>query len=118
MRWAWRLLAYASVVLAVIGALLPVLPTVPFLLLAAYAAARGSPRLHAWLLAHPRFGPSIRQWQTQGAVSRDAKWMATAMMLISASLLWLTTPHIALAAGVSIGMLAVGAWLWRRPNPR
>ena len=51
----------------------PGLPTVPFVLLAAFAAARGSQRLHGWLLAHRQFGPMIRDWQAHGAVSRRAK---------------------------------------------
>ena len=67
-RWAWWLLAWAALGLGLVGIVVPGLPTVPFVLLSAYAAARGSERLHAWLLAHPRFGPMIRDWQAQGAV--------------------------------------------------
>ena len=59
MRWAWWLLAWSSLALGLVGIVVPGLPTVPFVLLSAYAAARGSARLHAWLLAHPRFGPMI-----------------------------------------------------------
>src|SRR3546814_14533521 len=56
-RWAWWLLAYASLGLGLVGVVVPGLPTVPFVLLSAYAAARGSERLHRWLLAHRVFGP-------------------------------------------------------------
>ena len=56
-RWAWWLLAYASLALGIIGIVVPGLPTVPFVLLAAFAAVRGSERLRARLLADPRFGP-------------------------------------------------------------
>src|SRR5690606_38505537 len=87
MRWAWWLLAYASLALGLVGIVVPGLPTVPFVLLSAFAAARGSERLHAWLLAHPRFGPMIRDWQSQGAVSRKAKWLATVMMVLAAAIM-------------------------------
>ena len=69
MRWLWWLLAYASLGLGLVGVLLPGLPTVPFVLLAAFAAARGSSRLHARLAAHPQFGPMIRDWERERAVS-------------------------------------------------
>lgn len=117
-RWAWWLLAYASLGLGLVGVVLPGLPTVPFVLLAAFAAARGSRRLHDWLLAHPRFGPTIRDWEREGAVSRRAKRLATAMMAASAVLMFLTAPRIWMAMlGTGI-MAAVATWLWRRPEPR
>jgi uncharacterized membrane protein YbaN (DUF454 family) len=116
-RWAWWLLAYASLALGLIGVVVPGLPTVPFVLLAAFAAARGSQRLHAWLLAHRQFGPIIRDWQTQGAVSRRAKRLATAMMAACAVLLFVTAPKVWMAAIGTAIMTVVAVWLWRRPEP-
>jgi len=116
-RWAWWLLAYASLALGLIGVVVPGLPTVPFVLLAACAAARGSQRLHAWLLAHRQFGPVIRDWQTQGAVSRRAKRLATAMMAVCAVLMFVTAPKAWMAATGTAIMTVVAAWLWRRPEP-
>ncbi|MDQ3286963.1 MAG: YbaN family protein [Pseudomonadota bacterium] len=118
LRWAWWLLAYASLGLGVIGIVVPGLPTVPFVLLAAFAAARGSQRLHRRLLAHDRFGPMIRDWQAQGAVSRRAKWLATIMMAASAAVMFLTAPRWWMAASGSAIMCLVAAWLWCRPEPR
>lgn len=116
-RWAWLLLAYLSLGLGFIGIFLPGLPTVPFILLAAFAAARGSEKLHRWLLAHRRFGPMIRDWQAHGAVSRRSKWLATVMMSLCAVIMFLTAPRWWMAAtGTSI-MLVVGTWLWFRPEP-
>ena len=118
LRWAWWLLAWLALALGVIGIVVPGLPTVPFILLSAYAAARGSARLHAWLLGHRRFGPMIRDWQAGGAVSHRAKWLATAMMAIAAGVMVLTAPRWWMAAtGIAI-MAVVDAWLWRRPEPR
>lgn len=118
LRWLWWLLAYGSLGLGIVGIVVPGLPTVPFVLLAAYAAARGSVRLHHWLLAHRQFGPMIRDWEAQGAVSRRAKWLATAMMAGCAALLFLTAPRMAMAAAGTVVMAIVAAWLWFRPEPR
>ena len=116
-RFAWLLLAYAALALGVAGIFVPGLPTTPFVLLAAFAAARGSRRLHAWLLAHPQFGPMIRDWQTSGAVSRRAKRAAVAMMALSAGVMFLTAPKPWMAATGTAVMAVVAVWLWRRPEP-
>lgn len=118
LRWAWWLLAYAALALGLVGIVVPGLPKVPFVLLSAYAAARGSMRLHARLLAHPRFGPMIRDWQLQGAVSRRAKWFATATMTLAALLMFLTAPKTWIAAIGTLIMVIVATWLWSRPEPR
>lgn len=113
----WRLLAISALVLGAVGAFLPIVPTVPFVLVAAWAGSRGWPQLEAWLLAHPRFGPPIRQWRERGAVSRRAKWLACTMMAGSALMLWFV-PVPPWLRGVVYGvMLGVGVWLWRRPEP-
>ena len=121
-RWAWGLLAYLALGLGFIGIFLPGLPTVPFVLLAAFAAARGSEKLHQRLLADPRFGPMIRDWQAHGAISRRAKWLATITMAACAVLLlglmvlvpahrwWMTALPLACMGTVCV-------WLWRRPEP-
>lgn len=116
-RWLWWLLAYASLALGVIGIVVPGLPTVPFVLLSAFAAARGSQRLHARLLADRRFGPMIRDWQSQGAVSRRAKWLATTMMSACATVMFLTAPKLWMAATGTAIMTVVATWLWLRPEP-
>ena len=118
MRWLWWLLAYASLGLGIVGIVVPGLPTVPFVLLAAFAAARGSQRLHAWLLGHRQFGPLIRDWEREAAVSRRAKRLATLMMVLCAAVMFLTAPKPWMAAIGSTIMACVALWLWRRPEPR
>jgi uncharacterized protein len=115
-RLLWRTLAALSVCLAIIGAVLPVLPTVPFLILAAWAGGKGWPALETWLLNHAHFGPGIRRWRERGAVPRRAKWLATVMMIASAVMLALSTAPLAVKIGVPSVMAAVGLWLWRRPE--
>lgn len=117
LRWAWSLLAWVSLGLGLIGILLPVVPTVPFVLLSAYAAARGSERLHARLLTDPRLGPMIRHWQETGAVSRRAKYLALAAMSASCISMAIFTPVWVTAIGTTC-MACIAAWLWRRPEPR
>jgi uncharacterized protein len=115
-RWLLKGLAVLSLALGIIGAFVPIMPTVPFILLAAWAAARSSPRLSHWLENHPRMGPHIRDWRRGGVVRRSAKWMATVMMtgggitmLIIVRPLWVPLSVIAI-------MATVGVWLWRRPE--
>ena len=115
-RWLLLTLAWASVGLAVLGVFLPVLPTVPFLLLAAWAAARSSPRLSQWLEQHPRFGPLIADWRRSGVVRRRSKWTASAMMAASAVVILLVV-RLPWAAWTAVGCMAVVlAWLWQRPE--
>lgn len=116
-RWLYLVFAWAMLALGLIGIVLPGLPTTPFILLSAWAAARGSTRMHRWLLEHRTFGPMIRDWQAQGAVSRRNKWVATFTMLACAVILLLTAPRLWMAAtGFSV-MLLTGTWLWLRPEP-
>jgi len=116
-RALWLGLAVISLVLGVIGLVLPVVPTTPFILLAAFAAARGSHRLHDWMRNHPRFGKTLRDWERDGAVSRRAKYFATVTMLGSAVVMFVFTPHWWIAAIASAIMLVVAIWLWMRPEP-
>jgi len=115
-RLLWRVLALVFVALGLIGAFLPVLPTVPFLLAAAWAAGHGWPALERWLLEHPRYGEYIRRWQERGAVPRRAKWTATVMMTFSALVLLATGAPVAVKIGAPLFMAVVAIWLWRRPE--
>jgi uncharacterized membrane protein YbaN (DUF454 family) len=116
-RWAWWLLAYLSLGIGIVGIFVPGLPTTVFVLVSAWAAAHGSERLHRRLLAHPRFGPLIRDWQAHRAVSRRAKWLATATMAVCAAILAWAAPRPWIAE-LGIGCMAiVAAWLWMRAEP-
>lgn len=116
-RLPYLVLAWLALALGVIGLVVPGLPTTPFVLLAAWAAARGSTRLHDWLCAHRVFGAMVRDWQAGGAVHRRAKRAATATMVLCAGVLFATAPSPWMAAAGSVAMLLVGVWLWRRPEP-
>jgi len=115
-RWLWIALAWLALGLGILGIALPGLPTVPFILAASFCAARGSRKLHVWMRRHRRFGPMIRNWEDRGAVSRRAKWLASAMMALCSLLMALSpSPLWAWATGSAI-MLIVAIWLWLRPE--
>lgn len=102
-RVLWLSLAYTAVGLGAVGAVLPVMPTTPFLLVALWAGARSSPRLRYRLYRHPRYGATLRAWHRHRAVPAPAKWAACTLMALSASMLWLgdaPTPVLAAVGGL------------------
>lgn len=116
-RGMWGAAGLICVGLGFIGILLPVMPTTPFLILAAACFARSSPRMEAWIQNHPQFGPLIRDWQQRGAIPRTAKRLA--VLSISASygiFWWIVQPVWWLAAMVGLVMLATATWIWTRPH--
>lgn len=78
--WGWRVLGGVSLFLGAIGVVLPLLPTTPFVILAAFSFAKSAPRLHAKLVQSRTFGPAILSWQAKGAIAPRHKAMAVGMM--------------------------------------
>ncbi|HHA2896466.1 TPA: YbaN family protein [Stenotrophomonas maltophilia] len=119
MRWLWFALGWLMVGLGVIGALLPVMPTTIFLILAVGCFARSSPKFEQRLLAHPRYGPSLRLWREQGAVSRKGKAFASAGMALGFALFcWGAHPSWRLLLGVGLFFAVSAGYLLSRPAPR
>jgi uncharacterized protein len=100
-RYFWLMLGFAATGCGIIGAVLPLIPTTPFLLVAAYAFAKSSPRFHGWLINHRRFGPLILNWQRNGSIDPTSKRLALLMMGAALLSSWLL--------GLSAGILAVQA---------
>lgn len=97
----WRAAGWTAMGLGAIGVVLPLLPTTPLLILAAFAFGRGDPRLRRRLLAHPRLGPAIAAWEAHGAIPRRGKRLAYAAMAAAFGL--------SLALGAPAAGLAVQA---------
>jgi uncharacterized membrane protein YbaN (DUF454 family) len=75
------------------GVVLPLLPTTPFVLLAAACFARSSPRMHQWLLNNEVFGPILHSWEENKCISFGAKWLALSMMTIIGGIsIWFFVP--------------------------
>lgn len=116
MRAVWLTLGVSALLFGAIGIFVPLLPTVPFLLLAAFGFARSSERLHGWLLSHPTFGPPIEDWRERGAIGHRAKRLATLSILAAFAL--------SVALGVAGWVLALQAvtlfgvalFIWTRPG--
>jgi hypothetical protein len=103
--------------LGILGAILPLLPSVVFFLLAAWAFGKGAPAWRQRLHDHPRYGPPLRQWADGGRVSRRGKRLAVSAMAVSFLLtLGMVGPGAPVAV-VGLVLVSVGAWLWRRPEP-
>ncbi len=117
MRVVYFGMGWVLVALGVIGAVTPLLPTTIFLIGAAGCFARSSPRLEAWLLDHPQFGKTLRDWRSDGAISRPAKMMACAGMTFGFVAFWFSAhPSLWLAAGVAALLLACATYVVSRPT--
>lgn len=114
-RAIYLVLGLFFVALGIVGAFLPVLPTVPFLLLAVFFFARSRPEWAERLYAHPRYGASLRQWRDRRAIGRNAKISAIAAMAVSAAASWIAVGW-PWAAVVSAILFCSGTWIWTRPE--
>lgn len=116
MRILWIALGLTCVGLGIVGIAVPLLPTVPFMLLAAYCFARSSERLHNWLLSHPRFGPPIEDWNTRGAINLRVKRISTVSVLAVFALSWVMglRPVILIIQAIVLGCVMI--FVWTRPT--
>jgi len=114
-KHVYRLLGLCSVVVGAVGAVLPLLPTTPFLILAAYFFARSHPEWEAKLLAHPTVGPAILAWRDHGAIPLLGKRLASGLLAVSAvvGVLTLPAPWCYVPGGFGVVVLT---WMWSRPS--
>ena len=112
----WRTLAYGCIGLGTAGLVLPLLPTTPFLLVAAWAAPKGSPRLETWLLQHPRLGPPLLAWRYQRAIPRRAKQLAVSLLVVSWLILWLGAAPGFVLITTALLFCSVAAFISTRPD--
>lgn len=113
----WRFLVIIFIALGIIGAILPGMPTTVFLILAGWAASKGWPQVDEWLLNHPKYGETLRNWREHGTVPRRAKWIASSMMFLSGMIMLFTNAPFWVKIFTDVTMLIVTIWLWLRPEP-
>jgi uncharacterized membrane protein YbaN (DUF454 family) len=113
----WLLAGLASVAIGAIGVVVPLLPTTPFLLVAAFAFARSSTRLNRWLREHRSFGPLIENWHRDGSIDRKVKRTAIIVILITPVITWLFGVPLWLIAGQLAVLSAAAIFILTRPLP-
>lgn len=116
MRVLWLILGMVSFAIGVIGIFLPLLPTVPLMLLAAFFFGKSSERLHQWLITHPRFGPSIQDWKERRAISKRAKIAASISIAAAFAISVVIGLKPMLLAIQAATLIAVSIFIWTRPN--
>lgn len=116
-KFIYNFFGFISLILGIIGAFLPLLPTTPFLLLSGYLFSKGSKEFHDWLLQHKYFGPPIHDWKSKGIIRRKHKLIATLMLVIS-SFFMLIKPTIPVVGKVAfvIFISVILTFIWSRPS--
>ncbi len=115
-RPLWLLLGLTSLLCGIAGIVLPLVPTTPFILLAAYSFARSSPRLDSWIQAHQTFGPMIENWRRYGSIDRRTKRIALFLMIGAFGLsLAMRLPLWVLVAQGTV-LVAVATFILTRPD--
>ena len=114
---SYLILGHVCLILGILGAFLPVLPTTPFLLLAAFLYSQSSPKLHNWLLTHKYFGQTLRNWHESGVIGFKSKIVATIMLLL---VMFFRFPSLNLNIGIiffAVSILTgVLVFIWSRPS--
>jgi uncharacterized membrane protein YbaN (DUF454 family) len=115
-RGLFLLLGLSSLALGVIGIVVPLLPTAPFILLAAYCFARSSQTLHNWLMTHPWFSDGLSQWQQHRAIRKGLKRKALFVTALSFLLSILIVPLVWLKLMLVIMACGLLLFLWKIPE--
>lgn len=103
--------------IGIAGAFLPVLPTTPFMLLAAACYARASERFYHWLLNNRAFGPTVREWRRYRTIPHRAKRAAIVMMVVTLTIsILFFVPNPYLQAALALVGIALFVFLYRIPS--
>ncbi len=116
-RVTWLVVGVVALALGALGVALPLLPTTPFVLVAAFAFARSSERLHAWLVDHDLFGSLIANWRKHGAISRRAKIAGVLSMAAVLVISWLHSVPASVIVIQAVAMSASAVFILSRPLP-
>lgn len=117
-RWIYIAVGWSCTGLGMVGAVIPVMPTTPFLLVALWAFSKSSPRLQQWLLDHPRFGRTLRDWYEHGAIGRGIKVVAITAMVASVVMVYGMTESILAIALHGTIVTLTALFILSRPSAR
>lgn len=120
MKWLWFFIAWISFILGIIGAFLPILPTTPFLLLAAFLFSKSSPRFHKMVMNLPYAGEAMADWQNNRVIRPRAKFFCATMVLFSIFMFWYV-PQIPLFLKIILTLIltSVGIFvLFQKTSPK
>ena len=116
-RFTWLIVGFVALALGALGIVLPLVPTTPFVLVAAFAFAQSSEKLHQWLLDHNVFGPLIDNWQRHGAISRRTKVISVVTMAaLPVISLLMSAPAVVVIVQVAV-LGGAAAFVLTRPEP-
>ncbi len=120
--WQRWLLLGAGIVclgLGILGIFVPLLPTTPLILVAAFCFARGSSRAHAWLLRHRALGPIVREWEENRTIPPRAKWTGVILVVIAFAISFIFVPNCGYGyATLSVLAVVLIVSLLRLPSQR
>lgn len=117
LRAVYLAAGFAFIGLAVLGALLPVLPSTPFVLLAAACFARSSERFYNWVMNHRSFGPLVREWRHHRSIPYRVKLYAIALMSLSLTVsIVFFVEHAWLQAALAVFGVILALWLYNVPS--
>ena len=108
------ILGILSIALGVIGAFAPVLPTTPFVLLAAWCFLKSSEKAHAWLYRQPLFGKALQDWERNRSIPRTTKVIAINMIALSIVFIWVKVDGVQIRYSVTLLLLLVSAFILTR----
>lgn len=116
-RLVFILLGFLSLGVGILGIFLPILPTTPLVILAAYFFSKGSKKIHHWLISNKIFGKMIKDWEAYGVIPRRAKILATSMIIPSFAY---TMIFFEVSNWIKIIVLLIGVYalhfIWTRPE--
>jgi uncharacterized membrane protein YbaN (DUF454 family) len=116
-RWLWLVGGWAALGLGTVGVFLPVIPTTPFVLVAAWCFSRGSQRMHRWLLEHRWFGSTVRSWEEHGVIPLRAKLLSTGIMIPLVGYMALFSRAPTWTVFIAVPLVLVGvAFVWSKPS--
>lgn len=115
-KYLYQALGFACIGMAYVGFVVPGIPFSIFLVIAAWAFAKSSPRMHAWLYNHPWFGSFLTNWTQKQVFPTKGKYAMIIVMASSLAFLWFTTENVKAALWSGGFMILVAIWAWRFPG--